>query len=290
MKTCICTECAIFSHLASVRILTPHSFLTNSEGSPFVPPALWLCPMRIGMPFRGVPSSSLTSDPRYTKYLDWLHSPPEFPAISLNDPEQRSTPPITTAIGARVVMSDAQEVNASPDMRFFIDDQDSSNAILKISPHVNLPPIFLPVPVAPSSFSKRACLQIFFEIFSKDAHKIQKGHPKQLCDSIDRLSGCFGLTYHLRFPPNYPEHAPLVRFIKPHVSGGHVLSSGAVCCDVFLPQIWKARTSFEAAFRAVIILHCDDQPMTASSSSLYPSEKAAARDAWEFLVTTQYSH
>jgi hypothetical protein len=98
--------------------------------------------MRIGMPFRGVPSS-LTSDSRYTKYLDWLHSPPDFPAISLNGPDQRSTPPITTAMGARVVMSDAQEVNASPDMRFFVDEQDPSNVILKISPHVNHPPIVL---------------------------------------------------------------------------------------------------------------------------------------------------
>jgi hypothetical protein len=126
--------------------------------------------------------------------------------------------------------------------------------------------------------------QIFFEIHAKDSHKVQCGHPKILCDSIDRLSGCMGLTYHLRFPPDYPTHAPLVRMLTPHVSGGHVLGSGSVCCDVFLPQSWKARTSFEAAFRAVIILHCDDQPMAADSAATYKSEKEAAKDAWDFLV------
>ena len=72
--------------------------------------------------------------------------------------------------------------------------------------------------------------------------------------------------------------------LTPHVNGGHVLSSGSVCCDVFLPQSWKARTSFEAAFRAVIILHCDDQPMAACSAAMYESEKSAAQDAWDFLV------
>ena len=88
-----------------------------------------------------------------------------------------------------------------------------------------------------------------------------------------------GLTYHLRFPPDYPTHAPLVRMLTPHVSGGHVLGSGSVCCDVFLPQSGKARTSFEAAFRAVIILHCDDQPMAADSAATYKPEKEAAKDA-----------
>jgi hypothetical protein len=111
-----------------------------------------------------------------------------------------------------------------------------------------------------------------------------------LCDSISKLSGCFGLTYHLRFPPNYPEHAPLVRMLTPHVSGGHVMGPGSVCCDVFLPRHWQARTSFAAAFYAVIILHCDDQPMTATSADTYPSEQAAAENTWKWLVTLELKH
>jgi hypothetical protein len=63
------------------------------------------------------------------------------------------------------------------------------------------------------------------------------------------------------------------------------MGPGSVCCDVFLPKYWKARTSFEAAFRAVIILHCDDQPMTATAATVYPSEKDAAQNTWDWLVT-----
>ena len=237
--------------------------------------------MRSGIPFTGPPALG----PQYKKFADWLHSPPNFSAISLNREHQRSTGPISSALGARIVLSDAQEVNASRDMRLYIDDCDPTNAVLKISPHVSYPhlpfPTLQPTPHMPLNLVR---FQIFFEIYSKGSHKVQCGHPKMLCDSIDKLSGCMGLTYHLRFPPDYPTHAPLVRMLTPHVNGGHVLSSGSVCCDVFLPQSWKARTSFEAAFRAVIILHCDDQPMSASSAQIYESEKAAARDAWEFLV------
>ncbi len=119
----------------------PCSFLSDSEGPPFVPPALWLCPMRVGMPFRGISESgsveSLTAEPRYAKYLDWVHSPPNFPALSVNRADQRCTAPITTAIGNRVVLSGAQEVNACSSMRMYVDDADKSNAIVKISPHVS---------------------------------------------------------------------------------------------------------------------------------------------------------
>jgi hypothetical protein len=119
----------------------PRRFLSDSDGPPFVPPALWLCPMRGGVPFHGIPESgileSLTSEPRYAKYIDWVHSPPNFPAISLNGADQRSSPPIPTALGNRVVLSGAQEVNAFCSMRMYVDDADKSNAIVKISPHVS---------------------------------------------------------------------------------------------------------------------------------------------------------
>jgi hypothetical protein len=223
--------------------------------------------MRSGVPFTGPPALGL----EYKKFADWLQSPPNFPAISLNEEHQRSTGPMINALGARIVLSDAQEVNASRDMRLYIDDCDPTNAVLKISPHVNYPPSSLPHPPTHPTTCMPLNLfysQIFFEIHAKDSHRDQCGHPKILCDSIDRLSGCMGLTYHLRFPPDYPTQAPLVRMLTPHVSGG-----------VFLPQSWKARTSFEAAFRAVIMLHCDDQPMAADSAATYKSEKEAAKDA-----------
>ena len=142
----------------------PRRFLSDSEGPPFVPPALWLCPMRVGWPFRGVPESgsleSLTAEPRYAKYLDWVNSPPNVPAISLNGADQRCAAPITTAIGNRVVLSGAQELNAGCSMRMYIDDADKSNAIVKISPHVSanslcplpLPRCCPPHPIS-SSFS-----------------------------------------------------------------------------------------------------------------------------------------
>jgi hypothetical protein len=104
--------------------------------------------MRTGLPFRGF-SGSLTSDSRYAKYRDWLHSPPDFAAISLNGLDQQSVPPTAIAMQASVICDisrDAQEVNASPDMRFYLDDQNPSNAVIKISPHVNHPLIFSPVP------------------------------------------------------------------------------------------------------------------------------------------------
>ena len=73
--------------------------------------------------------------------------------------------------------------------------------------------------------------------------------------------------------------------LTPQVSGGHVLSSGAVCCDILLDKFWKARQSFDAAFQAVIILHCDDSPMRATGAAMYPSEKAAKSDYTGFLVS-----
>ena len=89
--------------------------------------------MRVGVPFRGNPEAgsleSLTSEPRYAKFLDWVHSPPNFPAVSLNGEDQRSAPPITSAMGSRLVHSDAQEINSSIDMRSFVDNRDPSNAV-----------------------------------------------------------------------------------------------------------------------------------------------------------------
>jgi hypothetical protein len=114
--------------------MTADSFLSDQE-TPFVPPAIWLSPMRSGIPFTGPPALGL----EYKKFADWLQSPPSFPAISLNGEHQRSTGPMTNALGARIVLSDAQEVNASRDMRLYIDDCDPTNAVLKISPHVNYP-------------------------------------------------------------------------------------------------------------------------------------------------------
>jgi hypothetical protein len=118
--------------------VTPHSFLSDSEGPAFVPPALWLCPMHSGFPFRGI-ASSLTSSPRYAKYLDWLHSPPNwfhsppnFAAIRLNDSDQRSNP-----MSLIKLYSEARQANSSCDMRMYLDDRDEHRAILKFSPHVS---------------------------------------------------------------------------------------------------------------------------------------------------------
>jgi hypothetical protein len=151
IKTCICTECG--TPLLSFPCFHFHpalrSYLTD-ELPPFVPPALWLCPMRVGASVRDtLARPSLAAEPKYKKYLDWVQSPPDFPAISINSSAQRSSGPITSALGARVVMSDAQEMNASADMRLYIDERDPSNAILKISPHVTPPPLPPPPPPLP---------------------------------------------------------------------------------------------------------------------------------------------
>ena len=143
-------------------------------------------------------------------------------------------------------------------------------------------------PAAPPSLPpshKLFLLQLFFQIFGKGADKAQRGNPKTLCDSIDSLSGCLGLTYHVRFPPDYPEKAPLVRMLTPHVSGGNVLGSGAVCCDILLDKFWKAtRASLGSILQTVVILHCDNSPMRATGAGVYPSEKAAKETYTGFLV------
>jgi ubiquitin-protein ligase len=76
----------------------------------------------------------------------------------------------------------------------------------------------------------------------------------------------------------------MVRMLTPHVSGGHVLGSGAVCCDILLDKKWTPTQSFDAVFLAVIILHVDDSPMRAISTDMYPSEKRAKEDYTGFLV------
>jgi hypothetical protein len=95
--------------------------------------------MRVATPFRAALDSE-RADPRYSKYLDWLHSPPNFLASSLNGADQRTTPPITEGLATRIVYSDAGELNSNSanfGMRLYVDDKDPSNTILKISPHVS---------------------------------------------------------------------------------------------------------------------------------------------------------
>jgi hypothetical protein len=95
--------------------------------------------MRVGRPFCAALVSEL-ADPRYSNYLEWLHTPPNFLASSLNGADQRTTPPITEALATRIVYSDAGELNsdsANFGMRLYVDYKDPSNTILKISPHVS---------------------------------------------------------------------------------------------------------------------------------------------------------
>jgi len=109
--------------------------------------------MRVGTSVRDtLARPALAAEPKYKKFLDWLQSPPNFSAISLNSATQRSSGPLTSALGTRVVMSDAQEINASAEMRLYVDERDATNAILKISPHVTLslpPPPHFALPDAP---------------------------------------------------------------------------------------------------------------------------------------------
>ena len=183
-------------------------FTSDSEGHPFVPPALWLCPMLVDVPFRGIREHE-PSEPGYAKYLDWLHSPPhKFNRISSDILDQQSE---KASLRTCLVQSDARKVNASCDMRMYIDNTHSC-AVLKISPHVS------------------------------------RASSKALCNSIDMLPGCLGLTYHVRFPRDYPTCAPVVRMIIPNdcVDTNHALGLDTIRLDEF----WRPRTSFEAAFRS----------------------------------------
>jgi hypothetical protein len=54
-----------------------------------------------------------------------------------------------------------------------------------------------------------------------------------------------------------------------------VLASGALCSDVLLDKFWKATSPLAAVLQTIVILHCDDKPMRATSAEVYPSEKAA---------------
>ena len=121
--------------------------------------------MRSGIPFTGPPALG----PQYKKFADWLHSPPNFSAISLNGERQRSTGPISSALGARIVLSDAQEVNASRDMRLYIDDCDPTNAVLKISPHVNYPHLPFPtlLPHTTHAFKPSPFPDLFRNLFKR---------------------------------------------------------------------------------------------------------------------------
>jgi len=188
----------------------PRRFISESEGHPFKPPALWLCPMRAGIPFRtrGI-CEQVLSEHGYAKYLDWLQSPPHnFNRISSDILDQQSVSRGSQDVRTCVVRSDAQEVNTSCDMRMYIDSTHSC-AVLKISPHLSRPSY------------------------------------KKLCNSIDKL---LGLTYHVRFPPDYPKNAPVVRMIIPSVNTGHALKLGFehILLDT---AIWHDQKSFQDAFR-----------------------------------------
>ena len=161
--------------------------------------------MRVGVPFRGL----VPSEPGCAKYLDWLHSPPHnFNRISSDISDQQNK---KLWLRDLVVRSDAQEVNASCDMRMYILDIDKTHnscAVLKISPHVS------------------------------------RESSEALCNSIDSSPGCLGLTYHVRFFPEYPTCAPVVRIV-PSTDTSHVLGLDEIVLDRF----WRFGTSFEAAFR-----------------------------------------
>ncbi len=175
-----------FTHPLSLLIQAaePPSITQDKVMPGFVPPALWLCPMRGGVPFRDIPEF-LASEPKYAKYIDWVHSPPNFPAISLNGSDQRCTPPITTALGNRVVLSGAQEVNDDFSMRMYVDDADKSNAIVKISPHVSvnsLCPLPLPRLCPPQTNSSRSS----FKSSAKAPTKINEETPRHCATPLTR--------------------------------------------------------------------------------------------------------
>jgi hypothetical protein len=80
------------------------------------------------------------------------------------------------------------------------------------------------------------------------------------------------IRYHLRFPSDYPDSPPLVRVYRPHLQGGFVLPSGAVCAlpppiltpslwpmhvsgtEALQPSSWRAKHSFEGVFRGIFFL------------------------------------
>jgi hypothetical protein len=88
-------------------------------------------------------------------------------------------------------------------------------------------------------------LQIYCDIFAEGAHVAQGRRVKALCDSIDSLSGCLGINFHVWFPPNYPERAPVIRLLATSDDIGHVLAPGSIVLDA----LWQAGASFVDTFR-----------------------------------------